>query len=100
MMTEFDLGDYAEARRLASEIKKNADNINSIFSKMNGLMARVAVDWQGEGSRQVQDAYEDIKAKYPAFYQKLIDYSEHILSVTATDEEAEDAAAKAFQNAG
>ncbi len=100
METEFDVGDYEAARDLAKKIKDNAQRVNAIFNKMTSTMNKLAEDWQGEGSRQVQDMYGEIKAQYPAFYNRMNADTDHILSVVATDEEAEDAATAVVQNAG
>ena len=72
MVPEFDLGDYESARSLANAIKQNAQNINDIFNKMTDTMNKLSEDWQGEGSREVQAMYADIKAKYPVFYQRML----------------------------
>ena len=99
-MQEFDLGDYESARSLANSIKTNAGNIDEIFNKMNDVMVKLSEDWKGEGSRQVQEMYSEIKSQYPVFYNRMISDTDYILSVTAKDEEAEEAAKATVENAG
>ena len=98
-MNEFDLGNYESARDLAKAIRQNADNINDIFNNMTDTMNKLSADWQSAGSSEIQAMYADIKAKYPVFYQRVIDDTQHILKVVAADEEADVAAQKIVDGA-
>ena len=79
-MNEFEEKDYAGARSYADAVRTNADNIMGIFND------------------SARDRYNQIRKNYEVFYEKVIAMKNHIYSVTAANEQADDAASQTIAN--
>lgn len=98
-MNEFEQKDYAGARSYADAVKANADNIMSIFNDIDGVMDNLyANNWQSSGADTARDRYNQIRANYEVFYEKVIAMKNHIYRVTAANEEADAAASQTISS--
>ena len=98
-MNEFEEKDYAGARSYADAVKTNADNIMGIFNDIDGVMNNLyGSNWQSNGADSARDRYNQIRKNYEVFYEKVVSMKNHIYSVTAANEQADNAASQTIAN--
>ena len=98
-MNEFEEKDYAGARSYADAVKTNADNIMGIFNDIDGVMNNLyGSNWQSTGADSARDRYNQIRKNYEVFYEKVVSMKNHIYSVTAANEQADNAASQTIAN--
>lgn len=91
-MNEFEEKDYEVARGYADAVKSNADNIMSIFDSIDSAMKTMYGEaWQSSGADISNGRYQEIRANYEVFYNKVVAMKNHIYTVTERNEEADTA---------
>ena len=89
-MNEFEEKDYESARNYADSIKANAENIMNVFNNINSAMSTLyGESWQSRGADVSNGRYQEIKSNYEIFYENVLKMKEHIYTVTARNEEAD-----------
>lgn len=94
-MNEFEEKDYEGARNYADSIKVNADNIMGIFNDIDGIMNNLYENnWQSKGADDARTRYNEIRKNYEIFYEKVVTMKNHIYTITAANEQADEAASE------
>jgi uncharacterized protein YukE len=94
-MNEFEEKDYEGARNYADSIKVNADNIMGIFNDIDGVMNNLYENnWQSKGADDARTRYNEIRKNYEIFYEKVVTMKNHIYTITAANEQADEAASE------
>lgn len=80
---EFEVKDYETARKCASLIKNNADNILNVFNDIDRTMNELyGGSWDSSGSENAKERYDFIRKNYELFYNSVIAMQSHINQVT------------------
>ena len=70
---------YERALTIADEIKKLADEVNSLLDgDFTSAMNSLGGVWQSDAAEQATAKFNQLKAKFPEFYASLKSYSKYI----------------------
>lgn len=94
-MQEFAEKNYEGARNCANNIKKDADEIMSIFDEVDATMKQLYGDnWKSTGAEDAHARYNELRKNYEVFYNDVVQMHTDIHTVTKANEEADAAASQ------
>ncbi len=82
---------YAEVLNDAQTLKNESDKIKNIFDEIDVTINRIRDVWQSEAAEKYIARYQQLKAKLPAFYTAVNEYSRFLTSTVQAYQDADTA---------
>lgn len=94
-MSEFAEKNYEGARNCANNVKKNAEEIMSIFDSIDSIMKSLyGKDWLSSGAEDAHARYLEIRKNYEKFYSQVVQMQKDVYAITKANEAADLAASQ------
>ena len=90
---------YKQSKDYANNIINTADEIQTTFDSMNNIMKKLSEDWKSKGATEVLTMYDNIKAKYPVYCEKIKEYAKTVISDVDKYQDTDASASKAVDAA-
>ena len=75
----------------AQALKTESDKIKNIFDEIDGTINKIRDVWQSEAAEKYMVRYIQLKAKLPAFYMAVNEYSQFLIKAVNTYQDADTA---------
>ena len=89
---------YAEVLNDAQILMNSSNEMKNIFEETERIMATLDSSWQSEAASQFAAKFNQLKAKFPLFYEAVQNYSKFLTSTVETYQAADQAIANAADN--
>ena len=84
-------------RQRASEYRNEANEVNGVILRMDGLLSNLQSEWEGQSSQSYATRYEELKPSFQKAEELISEIATSLDSVATQIEETDSSIAGAFR---